>query len=84
MRKPGNKNAERTFHSGQQISAIAQETLKLTVYLFHHRWRCTFDWDVMGVCEDTIHVLAGQMRLEASMKIQTCFLRLIRPIWQGQ
>ena len=38
-RKPGGKNANRTPNRGQQVSVIAQENLKLTAILFHHRWR---------------------------------------------
>ena len=49
---------------GQQISVIAQENLKLATFLFHHLWRCTFDWEVTGVQEDTVHLLAEQKRLK--------------------
>ena len=37
MRKPGSKNANGTPDRGQQVSVIAQENLKLAVFLFHHR-----------------------------------------------
>ena len=37
MRKPGGKNANGTPDRGQQVSVIAQENLKLTAFLFHHR-----------------------------------------------
>ena len=40
-----------------------QENLKLAAFLFNHRMRCTFDWEVTGVCEDSVH-LASQRRLE--------------------
>ena len=53
---------------GQQVSVIAQENLKLAVFLSHHRWRCTFDWEVTGVCEDTVPLLAGQKRLKDEYK----------------
>ena len=43
---------------------IVKENLKVAVFLFHHQWRCTFDWDVMGVCQDTVHLLEGQKRLK--------------------
>ena len=43
MRKPGGKNADGTSNRGQQVSVIAQENLKLGTFLFHCRWRCTFD-----------------------------------------
>ena len=59
MRKTGSKNANGTPDRGQQVSVIAQENLKLAVFLFHHWWRCTFDWEVMGVQEDTLCLLLG-------------------------
>ena len=43
MRKPGGKNANGTSDREQQVSVIAQENLKLAVFLFHHWWSCTFD-----------------------------------------
>ena len=43
MRKLCGKNADEMHDRGQQVSVIAQENLKLAVFLFHHRWRCTFD-----------------------------------------
>ena len=43
MRKPGSKNVDGTPNRGQQVSVIAQENLKLAVFLFHHRWRCTLE-----------------------------------------
>ena len=68
MRKPGSNNANRTPDRGQQVLVIAQKNLKQPVFLFHHRWRCTFDWEIMGVQEDTVHELAGQKRLEDEHK----------------
>ena len=59
MRKLGGKDANGMLDRGQQVSLIAKKTLKLTAFLFHCRWRCTFDWDVMGVHEDTECLLAG-------------------------
>ena len=53
---------------GQQISIIAQENLKLATFLFHHQWRCTFDWEIMGVQLDTVCLLEGQKRLENEYK----------------
>ena len=47
-----------------------KENLKLAVILFHHRWRYTFDLEVTGVCEDTVHLLAGQKRLKDKNKDQ--------------
>ena len=46
VRKPGGKNADGTPNRGQQVSVIAQENLKLKAFLFHHRWRCTLDWEI--------------------------------------
>ena len=31
-----------------------------------HRWRCTFDWEVMGVHENAMHLLVGQKKLDES------------------
>ena len=47
---------------------IAQEMLKLAVFLFHHRWKFSFDWEVMGVCEDTVHLPTSQKRLKHEYK----------------
>ena len=49
MRKPVSKNANGMPNRGQQVSVIAQEHLKLAVFLFHYWWRCTSDWDITGV-----------------------------------
>ena len=68
MRKPGSKNADGMPIRRQQVSVIAQENLKLAVFLFHHRWRCNLDWEVTGMHEDTVHLLAGQKRLEGEYK----------------
>ena len=64
MRKPGGKNVDRMPNRGQQVSVIAQEKLKLVAFLFHHRWRCTFDWEITEVHEDTVCLLAGQKKLK--------------------
>ena len=45
MRKPDGKNANGRSDRGQQLSVIAQENLKLAVFLFRHQWRCIFDWE---------------------------------------
>ena len=37
IRKPGSKNANGMPNRGQQVSVLAQENLKLAVFLFHHR-----------------------------------------------
>ena len=57
MKKPGGKNANGMLNRGQQVSVIAQENMKLAAFLFHHRWRCTLDWKIMGVHEDTMCLL---------------------------
>ena len=41
MRKPGSKNANGMPDRGQQFLFIAQENLKLDIFLFHYWWRCT-------------------------------------------
>ena len=65
----GGKNANGMPHRGQQVLVIAQENLKLTAFLFyHHRWRCTLDWEIMEVNEGTVHLLAGQKRLKDEYK----------------
>ena len=68
VRKPGDKNANGTPDRGQQVSVIAQENLKLAAFLFHHRWRCTLDWEITGVNEETVHLLAGQKKLKDEYK----------------
>ena len=47
---------------------IAQESLKLVAFLFHHRWRCTLDWKIMGVDKETVHFLAGRKKLKDEYK----------------
>ena len=68
MRKPGSKNADGTPNRGKQVSVIAYKNLKLAAFLFHHRCRCTFDWEVTGVNEDTVHLLAAQKELKDEYK----------------
>ena len=46
MRKPGHNDANGMHDKGQQVSIITQENLKLAAFLFHHRWRCTLDWEL--------------------------------------
>ena len=62
-RKPGGKNANGKPIRGQQVSVIVQENLKLAALLFHHRWRCTFDWEITGDNEESVHFLADQKKL---------------------
>ena len=47
---------------------IAQKNLKLSAFLFHHRWRYTLDWETLEVDEGTVHLLAGQKKLEDEYK----------------
>ena len=68
IRKPGNKNADGMPDKGQQVSVTAQEKLKLAAFLFHHSWRCTLNWEVMGVHEDTVCLLVGQKKLKDENK----------------
>ena len=46
VRKIGSKNADGMLGRGQQVSVIAQANLKRAIILFHHRWRCTYDWEI--------------------------------------
>ena len=64
MRKPGGKNADEMPDRGKQVSVVAQENLKLAIFLFHHRQRCTLDWEKTGVNKDTLHLMTGQKKLE--------------------
>ena len=68
MRKSGGKNADGTPDKGQKVSVIAQENLKLAIVLFHHRWRCTLDWEIMGVTKDTACIMTGQKKLNNEYK----------------
>ena len=43
---------------------IAQENLKLAVFLFHYRFRCTLDWEIMGENNDTVCLMTGQKKLK--------------------
>ena len=52
----------------QQVSAIAWKNLKLAAFLFHHWWRSALDWEVMGVHENTVYLLAGQKQLKDDYK----------------
>ena len=62
--KPGSKNANGMSVRGQQVSVIAQKNLKLAVFLFHHRWKCTLDWEIKEVNVDTLHLMAGQKKFK--------------------
>ena len=68
MWKSGSKSINGMPNRKQQISVIAQKNMKLAALLFHHWWRCTFDWEVMGVHDDTVHLLVGQKMLEDEYK----------------
>ena len=52
--------------TGQQVSVIAQENLKLAAFLSHHRLRCTLDWEITGVNEGTVPLMIGQKKLKDS------------------
>ena len=75
VRKPGGKNVNGTPDRGQQVSVKAQESLKLAVFLFHHRWRCTLNWEKMGVNEDTLHSWQARRNLKISIKTPMCCQR---------
>ena len=60
MRKPGGMNANGMLNRGQQVSVVVQENLKLADFLFYHRWRCTLDWEIMGVNEGTVRLMTDQ------------------------
>ena len=62
IRKSCDKNADRMPDRGQQVSFLVQKNLELATFLFYHGWRCTFEWEVMAVEEDTVHLLIGQRR----------------------
>ena len=68
MRKPGSKNAIRMPNRGQQVSVIAQENLKLAVFIFHQSWRCTLDREIARVHEDTVHLLSTQKKVKNEYK----------------
>ena len=84
MRKPGGKNAHGMLHRGQQISVIAQENLKLAAFLFHHQWRCTLDWEVTGVHEETVCLLAGKKKLDGKFKNHNVKPKIDKFVWKGQ
>ena len=68
VRKSGGKNANWMPDRGPKVSIITKDNLKLAISLFHHWWRCTIDWEVMGVQEDTVHLLIRQKRLKGEYK----------------
>ena len=78
-KKPGGKNAHGTPNRGHQVSIITQENLKLAAFLFHQRWRCTLDWEVTQMHEDTVHLLGWHKKLMDKFKDP----RQINLIWQG-
>ena len=43
IKKIGIKHAGGTLDKVHQVSVMAQENLKQAAFLFHHRWRCTYD-----------------------------------------
>ena len=67
-RKPDSKNVNGTPNRGQQVSVIVQENLKLAAFLFHHRRRCTLDWEIMGVNGGTVCLSVGQTKLNNEYK----------------
>ena len=55
---------------------IAQENLKVAVFLVHHRWRYTLKWEIMGVNEETLLLMAGQKKLEDEYKDPNVLLKI--------
>ena len=47
---------------------VALENLKLAVFLFHHRWRCSLDWEITKVDKEMVHLLACQKKLKDEHK----------------
>ena len=82
VRKPGSKNAN-GMHRGQQVPVIAQENLKVAVFLFHHRWRCTFDWEIMEEDKGTVHFLAGQKKFKDEYKDPDVLLKINKSAMAG-
>ena len=68
MSKPGGKNADGMPNIGQQVLLIAQENMKLGVFLFHHRLRCALDWEIIEVDKGTVCILSGQKKLKDEYK----------------
>ena len=69
VRKPGVKSADGIINTKQQISAIAQENLKVAAFLFYHKWRCNLDWKPTRVNEDTLHLMEGQKEFKDKNKV---------------
>ena len=68
---------------GQQVSVIAQKDLKLAVFLFHHRRRCTLDWEVMGVNEYILCLMTGQKKLKDEYKDPNMLPKIIKSNMAG-
>ena len=49
-----------TQHRG---TGVSYENLKWAFFLFYHQCRCTFDWEIKGVNEETIHKFSFQKKL---------------------
>ena len=62
---------------------IAQENLKLAAFLFHHWWRCTLDWEITEVNEETVHFLADQKKLEDEYKDPDVLLKINKSYMAG-
>ena len=64
MVKPDGKNAVRTPDRRPQVLVITPKHLKLASFLFHHRWRCTYNWEVMEVQKETVCKVASWKKLK--------------------
>ena len=47
---------------------MAQESLKLAAFLFHHRLRCTLGWGIIKVHEETVCKLKDKKKLKCKYK----------------
>ena len=78
MRKSSSKNADGTPDRGQQISVIAQENLKLAVFLLHHWWRCNFDERFREYVKTLYICWQDRIGSKISTRTQMCCLRSTR------
>ena len=83
MRKLGSKNANGSPNRGRQVSVIAQENLKLAAFLFHHQWRCTLDWEIMGLKKGKLCFVVGQKKLKDDYKDPNVMPKIYKPNMAG-
>ena len=68
---------------GSRFQSHLKKTWPL-LFLFHHWWRCTFDWEVMGVWEDTGCLLVEKKKLEDEYKDSDMLPTVNKLTWWGQ